>query len=479
MMRYLKLHIVYVLICFSLSAVGQSAAAKFAQSADLKGALVSVAIADLETGEVLDAINPDQRLCPASVWKLFTTTAGLKIRGPDFRFRTILAYDGKIEQGILTGNVYIIGGGDPSLGSEYFKPNFESLMSEWAKAIKTAGIDSIHGKLVANASHFSGDGMPRTWIWEDMGNYYGAAVSGLNINDNTYAVDFRVPSEIGKSAKILSVDPQVPSLQIRSEVLSSTIQSDRAFIFGAPNSNERIVRGTLPAGRDHFKVKGSLPNPPLFAVSHLQNALKSMGIHVSEGITIEETTYREPATYRIIHEHFSNPLRDLTKHINVESDNLYAEAVLFQIGSKAGEGSLMSGIEGLEKFYKPILKTDYPFFAYDGSGLSRFTAVSTSQISDLLHYCNQDELLRKDLLENLPIAGMEGTMKWFGRRTNLSNNLHGKSGSMDKVRAYAGYFNSYSGRKISFAVVVNNFDGSATEMRQKIETMLLTVYGDY
>ena len=478
-MRYLKLNIVCILICFSLHVLGQSAAEKFAQSADLKGALVSVTIADIETGEVLDALNPDQRLCPASVWKLFTTTAALKILGPEFKFRTILAYDGKIDQGTLTGNVYIIGGGDPSLGSEYFKPGFQSLISEWANAIKAAGIDSVNGMLVANAAHFLGDGMPRTWIWEDMGNYYGAAISGLNINDNTYAVDFQVPHEIGKDAKILSVDPQVPGLQLRSEVVSSTIQSDRAFIFGAPNSNERIVRGTLPAGKDHFKVKGSIPNPPLFAVSHLQKALKSMGINTSQGITVEETTYREPATYRIIHEHFSNTLRDITKHINVESDNLYAEALLYQIGAKSGEGSLMSGIESLQKFYEPILSAKYPFFAYDGSGLSRFTAVSTAQISDLLHYCNQDELLRSDLLENLPVAGLDGTMKWFGRRTNLSSNLHGKSGSMDKVRAYAGYFNTYSGRKISFAVVVNNFDGSASEMRQKIETMLLKIYGDY
>lgn len=478
-MRYLKLHIAFVFVCFSLHALAQSATEKFAQSADLKGALVSVTISDMETGEVLDALNPDQRLCPASVWKLFTTTAALKILGSEFKFRTILAYDGKIERGILTGNVYIIGGGDPSLGSEHFRPDFGTIMSDWANAIKAAGIDSINGKLVANSAHFTGDGMPRTWIWEDMGNYYGAAISGLNINDNSYAVDFQVPSKIGEKAKILSVDPEVPGLQIVSEVLSSTIQSDRAFIFGAPNSNERIVRGTLPAGRDHFKVKGSLPNPPLFAVSHLQKALKVLGVIVSQGITIEELTYREPATYRIIHEHFSNPLRELTKHINIESDNLYAEALLYQIGAKAGEGSLMSGIESIQKFYEPILNSDYPFFAYDGSGLSRFTAVSTSQISDLLNYCNKNELLRSELLGNLAVAGVDGTMKWFGRRTNLSSNLRGKSGSMDKVRAYAGYFNAHTGRKISFAVVINNFDGSASEMRQKIETMLLKVYGDY
>lgn len=478
MMPYLKIYIFLFAVCLSANSYGQSSAEKFSQSADLKGALVSVSVADFETGAILQSANKDQRLCPASVWKLFTTTAALKILGSEFRFRTILAYDGKLENGILSGNVYIIGGGDPSLGSRYFSPGFDGLMLQWANAVKAAGIDSINGKIVANAAHFQGDGIPRTRIWEDMGNYYGAAVSGLNINDNTYFVDFKVPAELGEDAKILSVEPAVPGLQIKSEVLSSSIQSDRAFIFGSPYTNERIVRGTLPAGRDHFKIKGSLPNPPVFAASHLQKSLQKQGIS-SGGLVVEQTTLREPATYRVIHEYFSPPMRDLAKHVNVESDNLYAESLLYQIGVKNGDGTMTGGLEYLQKFFRPICEKEYPMYAYDGSGLSRFTAVSASQITSLIQYCAKDEMLRKDLLGTLPLAGVEGSMKWFGKRTNLDGNLRAKSGSMDKVRAYAGYFSALSGRQIAFAVVVNNFDGSGAELRQKIEEMLLEVYGDY
>lgn len=119
-MPYLKIYIFLFAVCLSANSYGQSSAEKFSQSADLKGALVSVSVADFETGAILQSANKDQRLCPASVWKLFTTTAALKILGSEFRFRTILAYDGKLENGILSGNVYIIGGGDPSLGSRYF-----------------------------------------------------------------------------------------------------------------------------------------------------------------------------------------------------------------------------------------------------------------------------------------------------------------------------------------------------------------------
>lgn len=172
-------------------------------------------------------------------------------------------------------------------------------------------------------------------------------------------------------------------------------------------------------------------------------------------------------------------MRDLAKHVNVESDNLYAESLLYQIGVKNGDGTMTGGLEYLQKFFRPICEKEYPMYAYDGSGLSRFTAVSASQITSLIQYCAKDEMLRKDLLGTLPLAGVEGSMKWFGKRTNLDGNLRAKSGSMDKVRAYAGYFSALSGRQIAFAVVVNNFDGSGAELRQKIEEMLLEVYGDY
>lgn len=467
------------MVAFPFVANAQLDVQKFAQHVDLQGAAVSVAIADMQTGEILQAENLHQRLCPASVWKLFTTTAAVKILGPDFRFRTVLAYDGKITGDTLNGNIYLIGGGDPALGSKYFEPKFEPLMLEWVNAIKKSGIKHINGKLVANSSHFTDDGIGRTWVWEDVGNYYGAGVSGLNIHDNTYFIDFNVPSQIGKPATVIGVHPSVPGLQIKSEVLSSSIQSDQAFIFGAPPSATRTVRGTLPAGREKFTIKGSLPNPPLFAVSQLQEHLNAAGIYAGGGITVEEITHREPATYTVLYENLSPPLSELVKHINVESDNLFAEALLRQMGAKNGEASAQKGLEAINEFYHPICNKTYPFFAYDGSGLSRFTAVSAAQIIALLNFCRSDMDLNKNILETLPAAGRDGTMKWFGRRTNLAGNLRAKSGSMEKVRAYAGYFKTFSGREVSFAVVVNNYDGSASEMRQHIENMLLSVYGAY
>ena len=479
MYQYLKLIFVCFFASLAFQLEAQNAIKNFAENPDLKGAVISVALADITTGAILESENIDQRLCPASVWKLFTTSAAIKILGPDFRFHTVLAYQGNIANGILDGNIFIIGGGDPSLGSRFFDQSFEDLLNEWTTAIRKAGIDSIHGKIVANAVHFTGDGIPRTRIWEDMANYYGAAVSGLNINDNTYYVDFEVPSDLDQIARILSIKPEVPGLQITSEVLSSKVLSDQAFIFGSPFDNERVVRGTLPAGRQHFEIKGSLPNPPLFAAWHLENALENSGVGVSDGISVELTTLHERATLKVISTHESPPLSALVEHTNIQSDNLFAEAFLYQIGAKNGDPTLQGGLDALTKFYEPICADSYPFYAYDGSGLSRFTAVSARQVLQLLSYDAKEDVLLKNLLEKLPMAGVQGSMKWFGNRTNLQGNLRGKSGSMENVKAYAGVITALSGRQLAFAVLVNNFDGSPNHIKDLIEKMLLKAYGDY
>lgn len=479
MQAFLKLTFIAFFIFLSALLRAQESVQNFAKNPDLKGASVSVVISDIQTGELLQSANPDERLCPASVWKLFTTSAAIKILGADFRFHTTLATQGKIENGVLDGNLFILGGGDPALGSRFFDPGFDGLLDEWVAAVRAAGIDSITGKVVGNAAHFTGAGLPRTRIWEDMANYYGSAVSGLNINDNTYFVDFNVPAELGQKAKIRSVYPKVPGLQISSEVLSSSIVADRAYIFGSPLDNIRIVRGTLPANRDHYTIKGSLPKPPLFAAWHLRKHLEASGVGVGNGIAVELKSVHERGTMQVVHTHKSPALAELVAHTNIKSDNLFAETMLFQLGARRGEPNINGGLEALKDFYSEICNRSYPFYAYDGSGLSRFGAVSTRQISSLLTFAAGDDLLRKHILEKLPQAGREGSMRWFGRRSNLEGNVRGKSGSMEKVKAFAGVLNAHSGRQLGFAVIVNNFDGEPNHVTNLIENMLLEVYGDY
>lgn len=455
----------------------QGPAASMAKSKALQGATISAVAVDLVSGEVLDAYRENDKLCPASVWKVLTAGAALNTLGRDFRFRTLLVYQGRIEGRTLHGDVLIMGGGDPLLGSRHKGPGMDALLAEWTTAIAQLGIDSIAGNVIGNAAHFQGDGIPRTRIWEDMANYYGASTSGLNFADNTYFVSFKTPEEPNVPASITAVRPEVPHLEIESEVLTSTIQSDLAYIFGAPGSTSRMVRGTLPMGRAAFEIKGSLPDPPLFAAFHLHKALTTRGIYVSGSYAVEHKELREPPLAKTIVEHVSPPLHELVARMLVESDNLIAETLLFQIGLRKGNPTLEGGIEALQQQYSALSADAKPFFAYDGSGLSRFNAVSAALVAKVLVQARNSDALKNDLLGTMPLAGKEGTVKYFARNTNLDGNMRAKSGSMDKVKAYAGSFTAHTGREIGYTVMVNNFDASSVEVRKAIEHWLLSLYG--
>lgn len=454
----------------------QQEAARFAAAPGLKGASVSVCISDLISGEVVDAFQPHQRLCPASVWKLFTTAAALDLLGPDFRFRTLLAADGPVVDGTLQGNLIILGGGDPSLGSRHFPPGFDGVLQQWSAAVSRAGIDSIQGNIIANEAYYRGETLPRTRIWADMANYYGTGAWGINFRDNSYEVLFQTPAEANREAKVIDVYPEVPTLSLSSEVRSSTTASDQAYIFGAPLVGRRVVRGTLPRGRQEYSISGSLPDPPLFAAHHLRKELLKAGIYVGGQAEVEREVLREPATLQVVHELLSPPLSSLVAHTNRVSDNLYAEALLLQLGAaKGGDGSVVEALDVLRAHLLPHCGTDYPFYAYDGSGLSRYTAVSAAQVNGLLRYCHSNEHTR-GLMASLPIAGQEGTVRYFLKDSPLQGLVRAKSGSMEGVRAYAGYFSAHSGRQLAFTILVNNYDLSWTALSDSIEEMLVKTY---
>jgi serine-type D-Ala-D-Ala carboxypeptidase/endopeptidase (penicillin-binding protein 4) len=170
---------------------------------EYKNAQAGIHIAEMETGKVLYELNSDKMMIPASVLKLVTSAAALEILGPDYRFRTRIGYSGKIENGILKGNLVIIGGGDPALGSEYFRDHyfFPHFLEVWAQRIKAAGIKRVEGNLIMDGSLYDTEKIPPTWIWEDMGNYYGAGASALTVYDNLFRISFRSPCRSRKTCR--------------------------------------------------------------------------------------------------------------------------------------------------------------------------------------------------------------------------------------------------------------------------------------
>ena len=197
---------------------------------ELKHASVGVYAVHAETGEVLVDEGSALSLLPASCLKVVTTGAALHLLGPEYRFETVLEYDGFIDKAqILHGNLYIRGGGDPCLGSWRFP---KDPIQEWVEAVKTVGLRGIQGKVIGDASRWETALAVPSWTWEDLGNYYGAGAGALSFHENSYALFFKPGEKVGDLAPLLRTEPQV-SIIFHNEVRTGPEGSgDRACIYG-------------------------------------------------------------------------------------------------------------------------------------------------------------------------------------------------------------------------------------------------------
>jgi len=437
-------------------------------------ASVSLSIINAVTGEPVTQYNPYKSLIPASILKLVTSSAALELLGPDHMFKTTVGYTGSIDKrtGRLTGNIVIKGGGDPALGSPFFKDHYGDFLNSWLLLITKAGIKTIAGKVLADDSYFDYQPVPAKWLWEDSGNYYGAGVYGLSVFDNTRMIHLRTSGE-GSPPGIIKITPGECMAETRNMLVASG-NTDKGYVFTAPYADYSWIAGSVPVNRDDFILKASISDPPLLLATLITRMLDSAGIKVSEGPATVRTG-KSPIVKEltIITETESPPLSEIIEVLNHESINLYAEALLKEAGKSVfGEGSLQSGIDAVNQFFNQSGVCLSGIFMEDGSGLSPLDAVSSEGMVNLLFHMKNRGKYFTDFYASLPGAGKEGTLKNYFRDQVFDFNLKAKSGSMTRVRSYAGYFRALSGKEMIFCIIINNYTGSPQKISAGIEAIL-------
>jgi D-alanyl-D-alanine carboxypeptidase/D-alanyl-D-alanine-endopeptidase (penicillin-binding protein 4) len=443
----------------------------------MKHASISMTVMDVETGKIISSHQPNLSIPPASSMKVITTATALAILGKNHKFKTELQYDGSIINGTLQGNIYIKGFGDPTLGAELPKGNMEykELMLQFVSAIKALGIQKIEGRIIGDGSYYNTESIPDSWQWNDIGNYYGAGVNGLNINANTYELSFRQNASLGKAPKVERTVPSLYNALFVNEVTSASKGSgDNCYIYGAPYQNTRFLRGTIPVGTGIFKVKGSLPDPAFTAAALLLDALEEQGINTSKRATsqfeLTQNGGKANNTRKTIHTHQSKSLFDIAKVTNEESINLYCEAMLKAIGKKQkNKGTREKGIEALVEFWEARGVNMDGFYMEDGCGLSNRNGITSKHFAAILRKIKIDQSLGFDFKDALAIAGKTGTLKYMFKNTSAVGKIYGKTGSMDRIRSYTGYAISASGKLLSFSIIINNYHCSSSVARKKLE----------
>ncbi len=444
----------------------------FLADSSFKNAGIGVKLIQLNNGQIIASHHENQLFTPASVMKLFSTAFALEILGPDYQAKTMFYIDGEIKDSVLHGNIWVKGGGDPSIGSRFLDKK-NSAFQNFLKELKTNGIHTVLGNIIADASDFGYHGVPDDWSWVDMGNYYGAGPSGLTIMDNMMSFHFKTGDSPGEPTEIISIQPEMKDLIIHNHVMSSNKRGDNAYIYGSPFSNYRFVTGELPVNKNDFIVKGSIPDPEYQFGKELKTFLSHHHILVQGEVkTIRQhpNIEKDYASKKLIYLHRGTPLSEIIKTTNHKSNNLFAEHLICLVAyEKTGKGTTENGIKLMTEFWSKHL--DQHFYFTDGSGLSRSNAVSADNLTDLLLFMSQSK--NKDIFfESLPITGKTGTLKYMCKNQTCFGRVHAKSGSMKRIRSYSGYIHTISGNKYAFAIIVNNASCSSSQVRKKIEGFL-------
>ncbi len=449
---------------------------KFASDAFFKDMHLSFSLVNVTLGKQVLGLEETKPLVPASSLKLITNFSSLKILGSDYVYQTNVCYSGLITyDGTLRGDIVIISGGDPTLGSDKFKGvrNLTQLSSYIVDKIKAGGINCIEGKIILLNDYYTHQGPVDSWQWNDISNYYGAGAWSMNIHENLYSIYFNTKDKIGSTPKITKIFPTIPGLEIKNEIsLSDPNSGDQAYVFGGPENYNQTIKGTLPIGHGQFSIKAAIPNPPLFFAEMMYSLLNDSGIG-SFGFKLT-TEYKDKLHLLCTIE--SPKLERIVYMSNVESNNLYSEALLKTIAkNKNRKSNPQDGLDEIKCLMKAYKLNTKDYKAVDGSGLSRQNFISAALMAEFLSKISTD-LGPQKIAKLMAQPGQKGTLSHVMKNSKDTNAFRIKTGSMKAVQSYSGLVKSKDDQWFSFCLMANGFDCSNSLVRKKFDHFLTEIY---
>ncbi len=438
----------------------------------LSPAHIGIYIKEMESGEILYAKNQHKLLMPASNMKLVTTAAGLSILGPDFQYETGFFTDGKIVNGILKGNLFIKGSGDPTFSGRFYKDNPDSVFILWAEKLKSLGINKIDGEIIGDNSIFQDDGLGYGWEKDDLPYYYAAKTSGLSFNDNCIDLHFYPDVHIGRPVTIKQT-PVSQYLPIKNQRITvPPDSSNRSQFIRNYITDSLIVTGQLPIDAAPELDWATVPNPADFFLQEFKKILQKHSISFS-GCKIIDTslTYENKALLFI---NRSVPLAKIVKNINKVSNNYYAETLLKTLCNDQPI-TTEKAIKREKDFFRRIGIDSDRMFIKDGSGLSRHNMVTVHQIATILNYMatgKNGKLYR----ESLPVAGVDGTLKRRFKGSNAKGHVFAKTGYVGHVRALSGYVFAKNDKKYVFSIIVNHYPTPTSYINRLQDHIVTLIY---
>lgn len=443
-------------------------------------------------GDTLVSLNPNTLLMPASNMKLVTTGLALDRLGSESVYETRIGYSGTIRDSVLTGDLYIIGGGDPLLGSDdSMAEALPVLFGDWTESLKAAGIRKIDGHIIGDDRYFS-LAMPeeQTWQWDDCGTYYGAGACGLTFFENRQ--DFRVEagSEEGAPVRIDEVFPVCPWMEFRYRCSTGEAGTgDRLYFYTSDLAPVGEMRGTYAIDRSPKILECSNKFPALTCAYYFMEWLRENGTGCTggaadTGLFAPEGGIADRDSLTVIGSTSSPTLEEIAFLTNHESNNVLAETVFLSIGKAVcGAGDYGTSRTAVRNLLQDMGVYHDDVVIRDGSGLSRHNLLSASFICSFLKAMEESAAF-DDFIGSLPSPGSHGTMETVmtDYTDGLKDRIRLKSGSMSGVKCFSGYIfpdtspdGTPAGKPAVFSILINNSTLSQYRMQKIIDRLIYLI----
>ena len=425
----------------------------------------AVSVRALDRREDLYDRNSGKLMVPASNMKIVTLAAAARSLGWDARFTTTLETAAPVDAGVLRGDLYVRGGGDPTINTRGGRG--EAVFAEWAAALAAAGITRIDGRIIGDDNLFDDESLGAGWAWDYLQYGYAAPTGALQYNEDVASLTVTAGPAVSAPAEV-SLSPGT-GLTLSNKTVTAaagTVETldyrrllDRPVldVFGSvplPPPADSGTQGRTP-GRQVAVV-----NPTVYFVQSLKDVLAARGIEVAgEAVDIDDLPAPVPAEQRrLIARAESPPLEDVASVMMKVSQNLYADTLLKALGAAtAGSGTVAAGREATLAALREWKIDERALVMADGSGLSRYNYVTARLITALLERMYDDSRHREPFMASLAIGGRDGTVSTRLRKTRAEGNARVKTGSISNMRALSGYLQTRDGEMLAFSIIANDF----------------------
>ncbi len=485
---------VLILLLTSLPCFAQDLTAKFQsmidQDAQASRAFWGIRVVSLNTGAELVSLNADRYFVPASNTKLYSTALALLRLGADYRFRTSITSVQPPVNGVLEGDLSIVGGGDPSMSWRTYPyqkgPNSQDPLQAielLADEIAQQGIQRIEGDIIGDDTRWPWAPYPEGWAGDDAMWEYGAPVSALTLNDNAIRITAR-PTSAGLPAQ-LTLTPSLEYYWIDNRIQTQS-GARKIEVTRAPGRRQLQLEGQMPPRSSARVITLAVDDPALFTATALYEALSRRGVLITGKPAtrhrLPNQPYSDPPPVVELAYRNSRPLAEILEVINKTSQNLHAEMILREVGFFSNrEGTTESGLKELQRMLDEAKVPQDGYDLRDGSGLSRLTLTTPSTTTQLLAHIFQTSY-QEAWLNMMPVGGEDGTLEFRfripGRGNRVSpdaSRIRAKTGSLSHVNTLSGYMDSRTHGPLAFSIMVNNYNGPASGIRALIDKICLEI----